>query len=104
METKLCKDCKFIAHPIIFYGCLGPSICAHPEAPIDMVSGGKNGTCEMMRGLRDSMGFEMHCGAGAKWFEQAPPPAPAGQWIPVTDPEPPEHLGSWESLFDSLWW
>lgn len=72
---KLCTNCKHIVpiyprHP----GFLDDAICGHPEAPVNLIDGRKDGACRLMRSTNCLV---PHCGTEGNWFEKAPPPAAA---------------------------
>lgn len=53
-----------------YYGFGQPLICAHPKAPIDPVTGGLDGSCDLMRSRNCLI---PHCGIEGEWFEEKAP-------------------------------
>jgi hypothetical protein len=62
-QVKLCKDCKHFTP--VRLGQYYP-MCNHPNAPVDLVWGNKNGTCKLMRSLNCTI---PHCGVEGAWYE-----------------------------------
>lgn len=72
-DMKLCKDCKHCGMDLAAALGHASAICTHPDAPIDLVYGHKDGSCNLMRSRNCHI---PQCGVDGDWFEQAPPPKP----------------------------
>lgn len=91
---KLCKDCKY-KHVPYAYGFGQPLICSHPKAPIDPVTGDKDGSCSLMRSRNCCI---EQCGVDGDWFEQAPPPPPEIKPYQVMHVETEEDRAIWKKV------
>jgi hypothetical protein len=84
---KLCKDCKYCGMDLAAALGHANAICTHPDAPINLVYGHKDGSCNLMRSRNCLI---PQCGADGDWFEQAPPVEPfapgAYTFVPVEAP------------------
>lgn len=60
-QVKLCMGCKH------FHTQMGQAypMCHHPSAPVDLVWGIKNGSCDLMRSYNCLI---PHCGVEGKWY------------------------------------
>ena len=85
---KFCKDCKHgvlpspVAH---LYGGTSTAMCAHPNAPRDVVYGNLKLTCFEARGM--ACAERTICYPEARLFEPRPEPEPVAE-APQPDPEP----------------